>query len=68
MTVREIREIARQQGIKAGKLRKSELIKAIQREEGNFDCFGTAGGGHCDQLGCIWRDDCFKEADSVLAS
>jgi hypothetical protein len=67
MTVREIRDIARNQGIKTGKLRKAELIKVIQRQEGNFDCFGTAGQGACDQHGCLWRDDCFKEAQIPLA-
>ncbi len=37
----------------------SELIKAIQRNEGNFDCFDT-GRDECDQLNCCWREDCLK--------
>ena len=58
----EIREIAESHGIHAGKRSKSELIKSIQLEEGNFDCFGTAYAGECDQTGCSWREDCFDAA------
>ncbi len=60
MTVTEIRKIARTQGIKIGKLRKGELIKAIQIEENNFPCFGTPLGSECDQADCSWRGDCLK--------
>ena len=42
------------------KLSKKELIKTIQRKEGNFDCFGTAITGNCNQIGCCWRIDCLK--------
>ena len=38
---------------------KADLIKAIQRAEGNFDCFGTAAN-YCDQMDCAWREDCIK--------
>ena len=38
---------------------KTDLIRALQRAEGNFSCFGTAGG-YCDQLTCCWRKDCLK--------
>jgi hypothetical protein len=40
------------------------LIRAIQRKEGNFDCFATAHEGVCDQGGCLWRTDCFAAAGS----
>jgi hypothetical protein len=36
-----------------------EFTRAIQRAEGNFDCFGTAVDGYCDQDRCKWREDCF---------
>lgn len=62
MTVTEIRKIARTLGIKTGKLRKGELIQAIQNEEQNFPCFGTALNGECDQGACSWREDCLKPA------
>ncbi|MDJ0655895.1 MAG: hypothetical protein QNJ40_17145 [Xanthomonadales bacterium] len=62
MIVQEIRKIAKGLGVKSGRLKKAELIRAIQRAEGNFDCFGTAHLGVCDQDSCVWRKDCFTEA------
>ena len=60
MRLTEIRKIAKKRGIKTlGKFKKLELIRIIQRAEGNFDCFGTAMN-YCDQLNCLWRKDCLK--------
>jgi hypothetical protein len=42
------------------RLSKKDLIKTIQRTEGNFDCFGSAKRNSCDQINCIWRIDCLK--------
>lgn len=58
MKLTEVSTIAKSQNIAPGKLSKSELIKTIQRKEGNFDCFATAVGGECDQSNCLWRADC----------
>jgi hypothetical protein len=57
MTVKELRAIAKDLGIRTNNLRKAELIRAIQLAEGNFDCFGTAED-YCDQLKCLFRKDC----------
>jgi hypothetical protein len=62
MNVQEIRQIATQIGVKPGKLDKTNLVKTIQRQEGNFDCFATAYDNECDQSGCLWRKDCFSIA------
>jgi len=35
----------------------AELIRSIQRSEGNPDCFGT-GVETCGQLDCSWRKYC----------
>lgn len=59
MTVKEIKGIAGEMGIKVGKMKKSELIQSIQKGEGNYPCFGTASG-ECDQMDCRWRSDCLK--------
>lgn len=59
MKITEIRGIAASRGIKHVNLFKTELIKAIQTSEGNFDCYGTARHGICDQGECCWRGDCF---------
>jgi len=60
VTLKQVKEIAKQKGIKPGNMKKGNLIRAIQRTEGNFDCFGTATLGFCDQLDCLWREDCLK--------
>ena len=41
MKLQEIKAIAKQRGIDYGGMRKDELINAMQRAEGNNDCFGT---------------------------
>jgi len=65
MNVTEIRRIAKDRGVKPGKMNKIALVREIQRAEGNFDCFGTASRGDCDQHGCLWRKDCFNSARSI---
>jgi len=62
MNVQEIRQIAVQIGVKPGKMDKTRLVKTIQRQEGNFDCFATAYNCECDQDDCLWRKDCFAIA------
>jgi len=57
MTVKELQVMAKGLGIKPRGLKKAELIRTIQRTEGNFDCFGTAVGV-CDQENCLFRKDC----------
>ena len=60
MRLSEIEKKARQVNIKdTWKYSKKDLIKSIQRAEGNFDCFGQAKGS-CDQMVCCWRNDCIK--------
>lgn len=62
MKLEKVRSIAKSHSIHPGKLSKTELIKAIQTSEGNFDCFASAYGGECDQDDCSWREDCFEAA------
>lgn len=59
MKVAEIKERAKERGVKSGKMRKTELVRAIQTAEGNYPCFKTAQGD-CDQYDCCWRDDCLS--------
>jgi hypothetical protein len=58
MHIQTIRSLAKERGIKAGRMTKADIIRSIQRVEGNFDCFGSAINGACDQQECIWREDC----------
>jgi hypothetical protein len=59
MKLAEIKEMAAQRGIRSGKMNKADLIRAIQVQESNSPCFGTAVD-FCDQLHCLWREDCLK--------
>lgn len=60
MRMSDIEKKARAAAIKdSWKFSKKELVKAIQRAEGNFDCFGTAAN-YCDQMACCWRSDCLR--------
>lgn len=58
MHIQTVRSIAKDHGIKAGRMTKADTIRSIQRAEGNFDCFGSALDSSCDQMQCAWRDDC----------
>jgi len=56
----EVEKRAKSLGIKdTWRLSKKELIKTIQRTEGNLDCFGTKRNV-CEQLCCCWRSDCVR--------
>ena len=63
MNLSQIRSLAIQMGLRPGDRSKTTLIRAVQRHEGNFDCFATAAGGTCDQLSCRWRPDCLRAAN-----
>ena len=58
MKLKEIREIAEQKNIKTDKLKKSELVRAIQVAEGYTSCFDTSVITSCEQHTCMWRNDC----------
>jgi len=63
MTRREIAEIARAKRVRVGNMKKENIIRAIQRSEGNSDCFATNAADHCERKSCLWRQDCLT-ADS----
>jgi hypothetical protein len=58
MKLEEIKSIAQLYGIKAGKMKKSELVRAIQMTEGSEQCFETGKSATCGQSGCRWREIC----------
>lgn len=69
MTPKDLKKIAKEYGIDAKGLSPRELIRSIQRQEENFDCYATATVGECDQLNCRWRGDCLElEAASARAA
>lgn len=58
MKLQDIRAIAHRLQIKSSGQTKADLIRTIQRQEGNFDCYGSTDNGECDQSDCLWRGDC----------
>jgi len=61
MTLQEIKEIARQRGLKVeGMKKKRDVIRAIQLDEGNRDCFMSEQVVACDEEACLWSKDCLK--------
>lgn len=55
----EVRKKAKDLGITPGKMKKTELIHAIQIAEGFTPCFGKSGG-QCEYTDCCFMQDCFK--------
>ena len=63
MKMKDVRERAKALGLKnTFGLSKAELIRRIQKAEGNFDCFGTATD-YCDQPECCFKEDCLKPSE-----
>jgi hypothetical protein len=56
--LQEVRAIARKMGINTRNVTLKELIRAIQRAEGNKDCYMTAQVLTCGQVNCCWREVC----------
>jgi len=46
-------------------LARIEEIRATQRAEGSFDCFGTATDNYCDQGGCLHYAECMSVSTLV---
>lgn len=58
MNMSEVRNLAKEAGIPSFGKTKADLIRAIQRHQGHFDCFGSVRE-YCDQLDCCFRAACF---------
>jgi len=58
MKLEEIKTIAKQHDIKAGRMKKADLVRAIQLAEKNDVCFETGQAAVCGQEMCLWRADC----------
>ncbi len=58
MKLDDVKKIAKDRGILGKNMKKAEIIRAIQRDEGNCDCYNTNTSDTCGQFSCLWRDDC----------
>lgn len=56
--LQEVRTMARKMGIDTRNVTLKELIRAIQRAEGNKACYMSAEVLTCEQTNCLWREDC----------
>lgn len=59
MGMPEIKTKAKGLGIIPGKMKKADLIHAIQMAEGCMPCFGKSGG-RCSYIDCCFMKDCLK--------
>jgi len=60
MTLREIKEVAKASGIRVRNMKKENIIRTLQRVEGNTSCFATDEAKDCRQEDCLWRHDCLE--------
>jgi len=58
MKIQEIQKIAKNMGINTFRMKKADIVRAIQRAENNMDCFYTPRVEYCGELLCLWREDC----------
>ncbi len=59
MKMDEIRAKAKSLGIVPGKMKKADLIHAIQTAEGYTPCFGWSNG-RCENTDCCFWADCLR--------
>lgn len=60
MNFNEIRTIAKGRGINTNKMKKTDIIRSIQRSENNIECYGTPRVEQCNETACLWRGDCLS--------
>jgi hypothetical protein len=59
MKINEIKKKAKTLGINPNNKKKTDLIHAIQKTEGNTECFGKSQG-HCPYTNCCFIEDCLS--------
>ena len=60
MRFQDIQKMAKGMGINTFRMKKTDIIHAIQRKEDNIDCYGTDRAKQCEEEGCLWRSDCLS--------
>jgi hypothetical protein len=58
MTFTEIKKIASGHGIKVVGVKKVDIVRAIQKQEGNNPCFASGKVAECGQSNCLWIAAC----------
>ncbi len=60
MKFNDIRKMAKGMKINTYRMKKADIIHAIQNKENNIECYGTDRVTFCNEKSCIWRDDCLS--------
>ena len=60
MRFQQIQKMAKGMGIYTHRMKKTDMIRAIQRAENNIECYGTERIGTCQEGACLWRSDCLS--------
>lgn len=58
MNFNQLRKMAKARGINTYRMKKTDIIRAIQRAEQNIDCYGSERVTVCNEESCLWRGDC----------
>ena len=58
MRFQDIRKLAKDMDVSTYRMKKTDVIRAIQQAENNIECYGTERVGTCQEHACLWRSDC----------
>ena len=61
MKISDVKAKAKAVGVDPGKMKKADLIRAIQRAEGNNACYGSEEAQNCPHVICCFMVDCKVE-------
>ena len=61
MKMTEVRQMAKELGVRSFGKSKVRLVREIQKTQDHFDCFATVDD-FCDRYDCIFRSACFEES------
>ena len=68
MKFKEIQKMAKSMGVNTHRMKKTDMIRTIQREEHNFDCYATDRVHYCEEPTCLWRRDCLSMNGNTMAT
>jgi len=64
MKFQEIQKMAKGMGVNTYRMKKTDIIRTIQRKENNIECYGTDRADSCQEQSCLWRSDCLALGNS----
>jgi hypothetical protein len=57
MKFQDNRRMAKGMDINTYRMKKTDLLHAIERKENNTECYGTNRVDYCEEAGSLWRTD-----------